>query len=82
MAISGRVPLLLLLGVAAVVLRPSLGTAWLWVLAVAVLTVADLRLAPAPAGLELARRPIAAIRALCATSGNSISLTQAQHGRV
>ena len=35
MAITGRVPLLLLLGLVAVVLRPSVGTVWLWVLVVA-----------------------------------------------
>lgn len=46
MAITGRVPLLLLLGVAAVVLRPSAGTAALWALAVVVLTGIDLALAP------------------------------------
>ena len=33
-AISGRVPLLLLLGLVPVVLRPSMGTVWLWLLAV------------------------------------------------
>ena len=35
MAITGRVPLLLLLGLVAVVLRPTVGTMWLWVLVVA-----------------------------------------------
>ena len=34
MAITGRVPLLLLLGLVAVVLRPRVGTMWLWVLVV------------------------------------------------
>ena len=46
MVISGRVPLLLLLGVVAVVLRPSGGTVALWLLAVALLVGADLLLAP------------------------------------
>jgi hypothetical protein len=31
MVISGRVPLLLLLGLLPVVLRPAMGTVWLWV---------------------------------------------------
>ena len=35
MAITGRVPLLLLLGLVPVVLRPAIGTMWLWVLVVA-----------------------------------------------
>ena len=34
MAISGRVPLLVLLGLVPVVLRPSFGTMWLWLLLV------------------------------------------------
>jgi uncharacterized protein (DUF58 family) len=55
MVISGRVPLLLLAGVVPVVLRPSLGTAWLWVLLVLVVVGIDWWLAPPPARLELTR---------------------------
>jgi uncharacterized protein (DUF58 family) len=62
MAISGRVPLLLLLGVVAVVLRPSMGTAWLWILAVVVLVVVDWLLAPKPSVLTLERQPVGTVR--------------------
>ena len=62
MAITGRVPLLLLLGVVAVLLRPEMGTVWLWSLAVALLVGADLLLAPAPARLLLDRTPTGTVR--------------------
>jgi uncharacterized protein (DUF58 family) len=62
MAISGRVPLLLLLGLVPVVLRPTLGTVFLWLLAVALVTVADWALAPRPESLALSRRPTPAVR--------------------
>ena len=60
MAITGRVPLLLLLGLVAVVLRPSVGTMWLWVLVVLLLVGARLAAGPVarPAhGRAAARRP-------------------------
>lgn len=62
MAISGRVPLLLLLGVAAVVLRPTQGTVWLWVLAVALLVLVDVLLAPSPSRVALRRRTVETVR--------------------
>ena len=62
MAISGRVPLLLLLGVVAVVLRPSGSTVALWLLAVALLVGADLLLAPSTAAAGLHRRPPGTVR--------------------
>lgn len=62
MAISGRVPLLLVLGVVAVVLRPSGGTVALWVLAVVLLVGLDLLLAPSPRGVGLARRASGTVR--------------------
>ncbi|HET8959825.1 DUF58 domain-containing protein [Nocardioides sp.] len=62
MALSGRLPLLLLLGLVPVVLRPSMGTVWLWVLLVVVLTLVDWALAPRPARLSLARRPLGTVR--------------------
>lgn len=62
MVISGRVPALLLLGVVAVVLRPSMGTVWLWVLAVALLVLLDWLLAPRPASLALERPPVGTVR--------------------
>ena len=68
MAITGRVPLLLLLGVGAVVLRPTAGTAWLWVLAVLVLVLLDWALAPRPRTLGLVRHPTSSVRLHEATS--------------
>lgn len=62
MSITGRVPLLLLLGVVPAVLRPSMGTVWLWLLAVLLLVAVDTLLAPAPAALSLARRPVGTVR--------------------
>ncbi|MCW2787196.1 MAG: hypothetical protein JWP74_3713 [Marmoricola sp.] len=55
MALTGRVPLLLLLGIVPVVLSPSLATMWLWVLVVIVTTGLDWWLAPRPGALELVR---------------------------
>lgn len=62
MVISGRVPLLLLLGLVPVVLRPAMSTVWLWVLVVALLSLADWWLAPRPSALTFDRRPIGAVR--------------------
>ena len=62
MAVTGRVPLLLVLGLVPVVLRPTLGTVWLWVLAVGLLVLADWLLAPAPGGLSFERRPVGTVR--------------------
>ena len=62
MSISGRVPLLLLLGVVPVVLRPSMGTVWLWVLAVGLLVAVDWLLAPPPRVLALDRAQVGTVR--------------------
>ncbi|MGZ6804066.1 MAG: DUF58 domain-containing protein [Nocardioidaceae bacterium] len=62
MAISGRVPLLLVLGLLPVVLRPSQGTAWLWVLVVAVAVLADLVATPSPRTLDVRREPVGTVR--------------------
>ena len=62
MTITGRVPLVLLLGLVPVVLRPAASTVWLWLLVVTVLVGADLLLAPSPTGLTVARGEIGAIR--------------------
>ncbi len=62
MSISGRVPLLLLLGVVPVVLRPGMGTVWLWVLAVALLVGVDVLLAPSPSVLTLDRPAVGTVR--------------------
>ena len=62
MTITGRVPLLLLAGLVPVVLRPTLGTMWLWVLLVVVVTAADWWLAPRPDRLELVRSAGVSVR--------------------
>ncbi|WP_370290499.1 DUF58 domain-containing protein [Nocardioides sp.] len=62
MLITGRVPLLLLLGVGAVVLRPEPGTVWLWLLGVLVLVALDAALCPSPRTVRLARRPGGSVR--------------------
>ncbi len=63
MAITGRVPLLLLLGVVAVLVRPAGSTVWWWLLVVAVLVGADLLLAVAPRSISIERLPPGRIRA-------------------
>lgn len=62
MTITSRVPLLLLLGVLPVVLRPAMGTVWTWLLLVAAVTTLDWLLAPRPATLEISRRPPGTVR--------------------
>ncbi len=62
MVITGRVPLLLLLGLVPVVLRPEASTVRLWLLVVAVLVVADLLLSPPVQGLAVSRQPIGTVR--------------------
>jgi uncharacterized protein (DUF58 family) len=62
MTLTGRVPLLLLAGVIALVVRPAGSTAAWWVLAVLLLVVADALLAPRPARLEVTRRPGGTVR--------------------
>ena len=62
MVLRGRVPLLLLLGLVPVVLRPSMSTVWLWVLAAALLVLADWLLAPSPGVVSLERGPVAPVR--------------------
>jgi uncharacterized protein (DUF58 family) len=62
MTVTGRVPLLLLLGLPALVVRPAGSTALWWVVAVAVLLVLDRLLAATPSMLELARGPVEQLR--------------------
>lgn len=62
MALSGRVPLLLLLGIVPVVLRPALSTVWLWLLVVLLLGALDVLLAPRLSSLVFTRRPVGAVR--------------------
>jgi uncharacterized protein (DUF58 family) len=63
MAITGRVPLLLLLGLVAVLLRPGGSTVFLWLLVVLVLVGADVLLAPSPRSLTVERVPPDRVRA-------------------
>ena len=58
MAITWRVPVLVLLGIGPVVLRPEAGTVWLWLLLVVVLVTLDVVLAPSPTTLSVVRRPL------------------------
>ena len=78
MALSGRVPLLLLLGLLPVVLRPSTGTVWLWVLAVLVMTIADWLLAPRPDGLSFTRRPLDTARLGAPTETSLVAVNTAR----
>src|SRR5690242_6646299 len=78
MTITGRVPLLLLLGVVPVVLRPEGSTVRLWLLVVAVVVLADLLLAPSPKRLTLARQPVGTVR--LGYDADSVLLAE-NHGR-
>ena len=60
MTVTGRVPLLLLAGVLALVVRPVGSTAAWWVLAVVLLVGLDVLFAPRSGQLEVTRRPGAA----------------------
>jgi len=61
-AITGRVPLLLLLGLVAVLLRPGASTVLLWLLVVGVLVGADLLIAPSPRTFAVERVPPGRVR--------------------
>lgn len=78
MAISGRVPLLLLLGIGAVVLRPESSTVGLWLLAVLLLVLADVLLAPSPSALTLERMPTAAVRLGDASSTTLVAVNESR----
>ncbi|MBF4162995.1 DUF58 domain-containing protein [Nocardioides acrostichi] len=62
MAITGRLPLLLLAGLVPVVLVARGSTPWLWLLVVLALSGLDWLAAPAPRTLEIARRSPGATR--------------------
>ena len=62
MVISGRVPLLVLMGLVAVWLRPERGTVLLWLLGVLVLVGIDLLLTPRPSSVRIARRAAGTVR--------------------
>jgi uncharacterized protein (DUF58 family) len=63
MSITGRVPLLLLLGVVAVLLRPAGSTVWLWLLVVLLMVGADLLAASSPRSVSVERVPPGRVRA-------------------
>jgi uncharacterized protein (DUF58 family) len=63
MAITGRVVLLLLLGLVAVLARPDDSTVWLWVLVVVLLIGLDLLLAPPLRSFTVERMPAGRVRA-------------------
>src|SRR5215213_6868041 len=63
MAITARVPLLLLLGLVAVLLRPAGSTVWLWLLVVVALVGVDVFVAPSPGSLSLQRVSPGRVRA-------------------
>ena len=62
MALTGRAPLLGLLGLVAVVVRPLPSTVWLWLLLVTSLIALDVLLAPRTSTVHVVRRPTPAVR--------------------
>jgi uncharacterized protein (DUF58 family) len=62
MTLTGRVPLLVLLGIGLLLARPAPSTAAWWVAAVAVLVALDVLLAAAPSTLDITRRPPGQVR--------------------
>lgn len=62
MVITGRVPLLLVLGLVPVVLRPAMSTVWGWLLLVALVTWLDRWLAVRPTTLTLRRAEVGPVR--------------------
>ncbi|SDS57523.1 Uncharacterized conserved protein, DUF58 family, contains vWF domain [Nocardioides scoriae] len=62
MALTWRVPALLLLGLLPLLLVPRAATAWAWVGLVVLLVGGDLALAPSPRRVEVARRPVGRVR--------------------
>ncbi len=78
MYLTGRAPLLLLCGVAAVLVRPAPSTAWAWIGTVLVLVLVDAALAPRPQALDITRAPVPPCRE--GTPGET-SLLVANRGR-
>src|SRR3954451_12166652 len=63
MAITGRVPLLLLLGLVAVLLRPAVTTVWLWLFVVVFFAGVDVLFAPSARSLSVERVSPGRVRA-------------------
>ena len=62
MALTGRAPLLVLLGTALVVARPGWGAFWAWLALSAALVAVDVALAASPRALAVRRAPLPAVR--------------------
>lgn len=62
MVLTWRVPVLVLLGLPLVLLRPSAGTAWTWLALTVLLVALDVVLAPSPTTLDVVRRGSARVR--------------------
>lgn len=62
MAITWRVPVLVLFGIVPVLLRPDGSTVWAWLGLVLLLVVADVVLAPPRSALHVVRRPVGRTR--------------------
>ena len=62
MAVSGRFPLLLLLGVVAVVIQPTREMVLLWVGICVVVTLVDILVAVSPRRLDIQREPVGQVR--------------------
>ncbi len=81
MAVSGRFPLLLLLGLVAVVLQPTREMVLLWVAISVTVAVVDLLLAVSPKRLTIAREPVEQVR-LGGPTTTSLLLTNTARRRV
>ncbi|WP_432507615.1 DUF58 domain-containing protein [Kineococcus arenarius] len=62
MALTGRAPLLVLLGLVALALRPGWGAFWAWLALSAVLVGVDVALAASPRAVSVQRAPLPAVR--------------------
>jgi uncharacterized protein (DUF58 family) len=81
MTITSRVPVLLLLGLVAVVLRPAMSTTWLWVLTVLALAGLDLALAASPGVVRLDRLPTGRVR-VGSDTASTLAIENTGKGRV
>ena len=74
MILTGRVPLVLLAGIAVLFVRPSASTAVWWVLAALVLVALDVLLAPRPSTVQVTRRPVGQVRQNESTSTDLVAV--------
>ncbi|MEO7235256.1 MAG: DUF58 domain-containing protein [Lapillicoccus sp.] len=81
MAVSGRFPLLLLLGLVAVVVQPTREMVLLWVGLCVLVAVVDLLLAVSPTRLDISRAPVEQVRLGGATT-TSLLVTNTSRRRV